>query len=163
MYPIHALASGALVLLVGTFAWATNLPMLAPPLGVTAYLCLRDPEAPSSSPRNIVVGHLIGLLVGALAAMAAGVVGEASVVAGPFLFRHAVASALAVAGTAGVTEGLRCPHPPSAATTLVVSLGILGGPGEMASFALGTVATALGAHVLRRGLALPAPRWAPGP
>lgn len=155
MHPISILASGFLVLTLGTLAWACDGPMLAPPLGVTAYLSMRDPDHPSSRPRNIVLGHTLGIAAGFLATHLTGVAGAPSVVEGPFLFRHALASGLAVAGTAALTEGLRCPHPPAAATTLVVSLGILSGPAALGGFFLGTLATSTGAALLRIGLPVP--------
>lgn len=136
-----ALASGAVVLVTGLVAWALDAPALAPPLGVTAFLCFRHPAARSSSPRSILGGHALGLLSGWAALFAAGASTLGDALSGPFTLNHALASALAITLTAVSTEGLRCPHPPAAATTLVVSLGLLRDPLHVAAFAGGVLVT----------------------
>jgi hypothetical protein len=45
-------------------ALLTRNPFVFPSLGPTAYLFFFSPQAESASPRNAVLGHLIGLLCG---------------------------------------------------------------------------------------------------
>lgn len=145
-----ALLSGGLVLLVGALAWTTGTPCLAPPLGVTAYLLAKAPMAPTSSPRNILVGHAIGIAAGLGSASLFQVLGEPSALTHTLQVGHALGSALAIALTVGLTEGLRCPHPPAGATTLVASLGLLSLEGGVLAFMAGALSLSMCSAVLRR-------------
>lgn len=136
-----SIASGAVVLITGLVAWALNAPALAPPLGVTAFLCFRDPTARSSSPRSMIGGHALGLASGWAALLVSGSVALPDALSGGFTLRHALGSALAIVLTAASTDGLRVPHPPAAATTLVVSLGLLRDPLHVAAFSGGVLVT----------------------
>ena len=109
-------------------AWLTGQPLLAPPLGATAFLALAVPLAPSSAPRNMLYGHAIGLAAGFLALQLTGAGELPSALAHGFTFNHVLACALALMFTAAGTEGLGCSHPPAGATTLVVALGLLPAP-----------------------------------
>jgi CBS-domain-containing membrane protein len=61
---------------------------------------------------------------------------------------HAAAAALALGGTAGLMEWLDVAHPPAGATTVVVALGQLRGPLELAcAFAAVVLLVALGGAV----------------
>ena len=141
-----------LVLLVGLIAWAANAACLAPPLGVTAFLLAKDAKARTSSPRNILAGHAIGLITGHGSAFVCGVFSERSALSGSFSLGHALASALAIALTVDPTECLRCSHPPSGATTLVASLGLLPFPGGTVAFLVGTAVLSASACWLRTRL-----------
>lgn len=145
-----AALSGALVLGVGLMAWACGAPCLAPPLGVTAFLLAKDPQAPSCAPRSILLGHLIGLVAGFGSAYLLGVLGNAGALSGTFTIGHALASALSIALTVGLTEGFKCPHPPAGATTLVASLGLLPLQGGAAAFMGGSLVLAVCAWHLRK-------------
>ena len=124
-------------------------------LGVTAFLWFRDPAARSSTARSIIAGHALGLASGGVALTVTGAVHLPDALSGEFTLAHALGSALAIVLTALSTEGLRCPHPPAAATTLVVSLGLMRGPLHMAAFGGGVLVTTAACLLLGR---LAAPR-----
>ncbi|KIG16352.1 hypothetical protein DB30_04519 [Enhygromyxa salina] len=117
---------------------------------MTAYLLAKDPKAAVNSPRNIVIGHVIGVAAGLGSAGAFGVLGEPSALTGTFVLGHALGSALAIVLTVSLTEGLRCPHPPAAATTLVASLGLLSLQGGVLAFMAGVAVLAGCSFALRR-------------
>lgn len=150
-----AVASGAVVLITGLIAWTLNAPALAPPLGVTAFLCFRDPTGLSSNPRNMIGGHALGLASGWAALLVSGSAALPDALSGGFTLRHALGSALAITLTAASTDGLRFPHPPAAATTLVVSLGLLRDPLHVAAFSGGVLVTTATCHLLGRFGRLP--------
>ncbi len=133
------LLSGLVVLAIGLLAWAIDAPALAPPLGVTALLCMQSPESPLTRPRSILLGHTVGLAAGWLALALCGGLELPSALPGPFSLRHAVAAGLAIAATAGGMDWLRCPHPPAGATTLVVALGMMTTWVQFAAFLLGAL------------------------
>jgi CBS-domain-containing membrane protein len=118
------LAAGLLVLVCGVAGLATQQLWLFPSIGPTAFLLAHSPEAPSSQPWNVIVGHLVGLAGGYLAL--ALLHGDAA----PTVFAlHALvpvcvwAGAFAVALTLAGQIATRSSHPPAAATTLLVALG----------------------------------------
>jgi CBS-domain-containing membrane protein len=51
------------LMFVGSIALLGAAPMIAPPIGATAFLCASAPTAPASSPRNVLYGHAIGLVM----------------------------------------------------------------------------------------------------
>ncbi|HEX8453314.1 MAG TPA: HPP family protein [Longimicrobium sp.] len=118
------LVTALLVLLPGLVGLAIGRPTLFPSLGPTALLQARTPDHPSTRFYNVVVAHLIGLgsaflmvtIFGIAHARSAFEVGELS-------WSRVLAASLAVGLSALVDTLLRAPHPPSAATTLLASLG----------------------------------------
>lgn len=116
-----AAMSAILILVAGALTLATSQPFLFAALGPTAVVIACTPGQQSSRFHSVVVGHLSALLcawlvvvlVGATAAGSMSEIGVARV----------WASAMALAVTALVQPSLRAFHPPSAATTLLVTLG----------------------------------------
>ena len=145
--------SALLVLAVGLLAWAMNAPALAPPLGVTAYLCARQPASEVSRPRNIVLGHALGMASGYFALYACQAQSLPSALSGTFTLRHGLASAIAIYLTVWSTERFKTPHPPAAATTLVVSLGLLTTPLAPLSFFVGTLIIVISSETSKRARA----------
>ena len=146
---------------VAALAWACGAPLLAPPLGVTAFLCLAVPLAPSSSPRNAVLGHGLGLASGWVALHLSGAVDLPPALAAGFQPEHVVSAAIAIGLTVLLTEGLSLSHPPAGATTLIVALGVLRTPGQLGAVVLGAAAVAGTSFLLLRAAGVPYPAWAP--
>lgn len=155
-----ALGGALSMALVGALAWWTRAPCLAPPLGATALLCMHLPRAPTSSPRNIAGGHAIGMLCGWLALWTTGTLGQPGVLAALSL-SSAVAAALALGATMLLMQACGCLHPPAGATTLVVSLGLLQDPADLAALLAGALVVAACALVLHRLRGVDYPVWSP--
>lgn len=118
------LATGGLILVVGLLGLALDEPWLFPSLAPTAFLQVHSPKHPSSRPYSIVVGHLVGLGAGCLAV----VLLEASRAPGVLASGDLTAVRLCAAtlGLALAALGMvlaRAPHPPAAATTLLIAEG----------------------------------------
>lgn len=58
---------GLSMLLVGALSLAMGQPLLIPAIGASAYVVFAAPEAEVAAPRNVLVGHLVGAIVGWLA------------------------------------------------------------------------------------------------
>lgn len=117
--------SGVLVLVVGAMSLATGQPWLSAGLGPTALLIAGNPGSPTTRFHNIVAGHLVAFLCGALALLLLGATDSPTLLAGHGVTVARVwASAFAVAVTALVQPSLRAYHPPAAATALLVTLGV---------------------------------------
>lgn len=118
--------AASLALIVGSISVFANLPFLIPSLGPTAYLQAVAPLHPSSKIYNIVVGHVIGLgsgIIGVLLmhAMNAPVVTMDS----HLVIIRLWASVIALFLTVLLCLLFKADHPPAAATTLLVALGLI--------------------------------------
>jgi CBS-domain-containing membrane protein len=114
--------SAILILVAGALTMATSQPWLFAALGPTAVVITTSPGQPTSRFHSVVVGHLSALLCAWLVVVLVGAsssgMGDASV-----NVARVWASAMAVAVTALLQPSLRAYHPPSAATTLLITLG----------------------------------------
>ena len=156
-------AAGALAVfaVLGLVAWASGLPWLFPSLAATVVLMLETPQRAQASPRNAVVGHLVGIGAGYATLLAFGLtrVGPATVVGvGP---RRVAAAALAVALTALLINGVGLPHPPAVSSTLVVALGVLRTPVALAVMAAACVLTVALCVTVNRLAGAASPLWSP--
>jgi hypothetical protein len=136
---------GSLVVLAGAgfAALGAHETLLFPSLGPTAMLFFARPLPPEQSVGTTILAHWIGIAVGfaCLAIFGLRHAGGA-VVSGVDLPRTA-AAALSVAGTAAILRIIRSPHAPAGASTLIVSLGVLTTPTQLAMMAASVVLVAL--------------------
>nr|WP_232328282.1 HPP family protein [Kibdelosporangium sp. MJ126-NF4]CEL20017.1 Probable transmembrane protein [Kibdelosporangium sp. MJ126-NF4]CTQ97240.1 Probable transmembrane protein [Kibdelosporangium sp. MJ126-NF4] len=113
--------------LIGAEAVLTRQPLMFPSLGPTAFLLFTRPTHATASPRNTLLGHLIGVLAGVVGLVAFGQWhSEPSLT--HMTFASAGAATLALALTCGAMTLFGLPHPPAGATTLIISLGVLHTP-----------------------------------
>jgi CBS-domain-containing membrane protein len=120
------------LLAAGAVGLAAGQPWLFPSLGPTVMLMAQSPDDPSARWRNALVGHVVGILVGVACLHAFGVAGRAPAPVGGLTSGYVLAGAVSVGVTALLLSLLRHPHPPAGASTLIVSLGILQTPRELA-------------------------------
>lgn len=150
--------------LMATAAVVTQTPLLFPSLGPTAFLLFYSPLAPAASPRNTWGGHLIGAAAGYLSLALFGLLDTAFVADAPLTSARIGAAALSLGLTSGAMIWLKVPHPPAGATTLIVALGILREPWQLAVLMLAVVLLVLQGFVINRLAGVPYPRWrAPDP
>jgi CBS domain-containing membrane protein len=147
------------IALLALLALATGSPFVFPSLGPTAYLFFFSPLSESSSPRNTILGHAIGLLCGygafALAAASSPPFGMNPGVHGPRL----LAAALSLSATGALMALLRVSHPPAGATTLIVSLGIISQPKELVIIEVAVILLTVQAFAINRLAGIPYPVW----
>jgi CBS-domain-containing membrane protein len=117
-----AATSAILVLVAGALTLATGQPFLFAALGPTAVLIATAPGRPSSRFHSVVVGHLSALLCAWLVVTLVGASSSNGMTSDIGVAR-VWASAMAVAVTTLLQPSLRAYHPPSAATTLLITLG----------------------------------------
>ncbi len=143
--------------LLALLALVTGSPFVFPSLGPTAYLFFFSPLAPASSPRNAIVGHAIGLVCGYAAfalTMAPTFVEHTGIHT-----RGVLAAALSLAATGALMVLLRVSHPPAGATTLIVSLGIIAQPKDLAIIEAAVFLLTAQALVINRLAGVPYPLW----
>lgn len=119
----------------GAVGLALRQPWLFPSLGPTVMLFFESPAQKASRPLNTLVGHGVGLAAGIAAVYGLGLQDEPPAPVGGLTPGFLLAGAASVAVTTFVLSAINLPHPPAGATTLIVSLGILTKPAELASMA----------------------------
>ena len=140
-------------------AWATGEPFIFPSLGPTAFLLFYTPTNPAASPRNTIVGHAVGAAAGYLALVVFGLTDDPAALATSVTGQRVGAAAVSVALTSAVMVWLRAPHLPAGATTLIVSLGILREPEQLAVLMLAVVILTLQGFVINCLAGIDYPIW----
>jgi CBS-domain-containing membrane protein len=147
------------IALLALLSLVTGSPFVFPSLGPTAYLFFFSPLSESSSPRNTILGHAIGLVCGyaafALAVASSPPFGMNPGVHGP----RVLAAALSLSATGALMALLRVSHPPAGATTLIVSLGIISQPKELVIIEIAVVLLTVQAFAINRLAGIPYPIW----
>jgi CBS-domain-containing membrane protein len=150
------LGAGLAIAACSAMALWTELPWVFPSLGPTAFLAFAAPAAPANHPRRVLVGHAIAVLCGAAAVRVFEVADVPAVLAHLDLARLGAVT-LALAATAAFAVLLDAEHAPAGATTLIVALGLIRDPRDLALIEAAVLVLVLVCAALRRlGLARPA-------
>lgn len=147
------------IAIMAAAAFVTGAPFIFPSLGPTAFLLFYTPTAPAASPRNTILGHLVGVSAGYLALVLFGLTDAAPALATSVTLGRVWAAALSLALTSGFMVWLRVPHPPAGATTLIVSLGILREPWQLLVLMAAVVLLTIQGFVINRLAGIEYPRW----
>ncbi len=159
---VYAFFACVLALAVsGLAAYAFQQPLLFPSLGPTALLFFEQPMSPGSSPRNTLIAHLVAVLAGALCLHLLGLYDDPSILREGVTLARVAAAALSLALVGAVLLLLRASHPPAGATVLIVSLGLLKTPSELAMIVAGVFLLVVAGWLINRALGTPLPIWYP--
>lgn len=146
--------------LMSLAALLTSQPMVFPSLGPTAFLCFFTPTAATASPRNTIIGHLIGVSAGWICLVVFGLQNTGPALAVGVSWPRVLAAALSLGLTSGLMVLLKAPHPPAGATTLIVSLGLLRDLDQLAVLMLAVGLLVCQAIVINRLAGINYPLWA---
>ena len=161
---LHAFAgSGLAMVIAGTVAALAHQPWLFPSLGPAVMLHVEKPGAPESSPRNTVIGHAVALLAGYGFLLLCGLADNRSVLQEGVSVARIVAAAGSLAVTAVVLLVVRASHPPAGATTLIVSLGLLHTPAQLAVAMASVLLVTVVDWLFNRITGHPMPLWSARP
>jgi CBS-domain-containing membrane protein len=145
--------------LSGTWAWAVKEPLVFPSLGATAFLIFETPTAEVGTPRNTIIGHVVGAAAGVVSLLVFGLWNHPSVYNTGVSAPRIGAIAMAVALTGGVLRLLRAAHPPAGATTIIVASGLLATPHQLVDVIVGVILLTIAGWILNRLMGVPAPPW----
>ena len=109
-------------------AMLLQTPFIFPSLGATAFLVFFTPTTPAASPRNALCGHAIAIACGYAALWVTGLQHAGPAIVTELAWTRVLATALSLGTTGALMIRLNVPHPPAAATTLIVSLGLVSRP-----------------------------------
>jgi CBS domain-containing membrane protein len=149
------------IALMAAIALLTGAPFIFPSLGPTASLLFYTPSTPPASPRNTIVGHLIGASAGWLSLVIFGLTLAPPALSAGVEWPRVGAAALSLAATSGLMVLLRVPHPPAGATTLIVSLGLMPHLWQLGVLLVAVVVLTGQAFVINRLAGIDYPVWTP--
>ncbi|MEX0621112.1 MAG: HPP family protein [Solirubrobacterales bacterium] len=157
--PPYVVISSALAMAVlGVLAIWGSEPFIFPPLGPTLFILFAFPLAQEAHPRNVIGGHLIGLIAGVIALVIFGLVNVP-----PDLtdldWSRLGAVLVGMVVSIGLLMGLRVLHIPGVATAMVVAMGLLSAPADWAFMLFGAIVATLVAVGLNRAVGIPHPLW----
>ncbi len=160
VWSLYVLINGFITIaLLAILALFTKSPFVFPSLGPTAYLLFFSPLAETSSPRNTILGHAIGLICGYAAFSLTGASNLPLCFHAGIYGPRVLAAALSLSTTGAFMVLLRASHPPAGATTLIVSLGIIAHPRELVIIEIAVFLLVAQALVINRLAGLPYPFW----
>jgi CBS-domain-containing membrane protein len=148
------------MVLISAIALATREPFVFPSLGPTAFLLFYAARNPVSSPRNTIIGHLVGIVAGYVALLATGLQ-DAPARLDDVTWPRAGAAAISLSLTAAAMVFLKAPHPPAGATTLIISLGLLHTLPQLGIVMAGVILLVLQGYLVNRLAGVDYPRWRP--
>src|SRR5262249_18276774 len=139
-------------------AMILRVPFIFPSLGATAFLFFFCPTLPSASPRNAVCGTAVSIFSGFIALSIFGLAGITQLTSNADT-QHVLASALALALAGLLMILLKIPHPPAAATALIITLGLVTAPSRLIIIEFAVVLLALQALAINRLAYIDYPIW----
>ncbi|MBU1698697.1 MAG: HPP family protein [Candidatus Eisenbacteria bacterium] len=160
---LYVFFKGAVALgIITAVAFVTHFPLLFPPLGPSAFILFNTPMSPNASPKNVILSHTVAALSGLTALHLLVLIFPEAHLSNPQILswpRVAVIG-LAMGLTGALILALRCPHPPAAATALIVALGYFETPIKVLGLLLALVLLVLQAFLFNRILGgMPYPLW----
>ena len=144
-------------------AMLLRTPFVFPSLGAIAFLVFFTPTTPAASPRNTLCGHAIAILCGYVALWLTGLQHAGPAVITEFGSGRILAAALSLATTGALMIRLNVPHPPAAATTLIVALGVVSRPAYLVVLEIGVALLLVQAIIINRLTGVRYPLWASVP
>jgi CBS-domain-containing membrane protein len=143
-------------------AYLTELILLFPPLGPSAFILFHTPLAETATPRNVVLSHTLALLAGLGSLALTGLIFPDSAVdaTAPLTWAKVIAITLAMGLSGMAMIVLGCVHPPAAATALIAAMGFLNGMVQVGGVLIAVIILVLEAVFFNRILGgLPYPLW----
>lgn len=147
------------IAVLALLALLSRNPFVFPSLGPTAYLLFFSPLGKTSSPRNTIFGHAIGLVCGYAAFVFTGAGARPFGIHQGIFWPRILAAALSLSVTGALMVLLDVSHPPAGATTLIVSLGIISKPRELVIIEIAVFLLVAQALLINRLAGLRYPLW----
>lgn len=154
-----AVATAFLVAIAVVFAMGVRSAFLFVSLGPIVYEFIARPLARASSPRSTILANAVALIVGYSVLAVFGLSHDPSSVQEGVTAARAIAVVCAIALTGALLVLLRAVHPPAGSTLLLVTLGIMHQPVQLACVFAMIVLITFVAFLLNRIAGVPVPAW----
>lgn len=143
-------------------AYLTDLVLLFPPLGPSAFILFYTPLSESACPRNIILSHTVAVLsgLGAMVIVEMLFPGFREMATMTMNWPGVIAIAIAMGAVSIAMVAIQCVHPPAAATALIAAMGYLDNVVQVGGVLVAVLLLALEAIVFNRVFGgLPYPLW----
>ncbi len=111
---------------ISAVAYATQFPLLFPPLGPSAFILFRMPMSATAAPRTVLLSHLLGLASGFLALFLGYILFSSGAPDSGTVTSGSIAVLSMAMGLSSLSMiWLECNHPPATATALIVAMGFI--------------------------------------
>jgi CBS-domain-containing membrane protein len=121
---VAAAINGAIAILtISLFAWLSDLPLVFPALGPTAFILFTTPFSRAAAPRSVILGHLTAIASGYTVWRVISHIDGGAVSLELGGWPMFLSGSLALAVTCLLLVRFSLPHPPACASALVVALG----------------------------------------
>lgn len=159
MWALFVLINGLVTIaILSLLAYFTGDYFIFPSVGPTAILFFMSPKAETVQPKNVLIGHAIGIICGYLALVVTGLTSASSIVAGGVTFHRVIAASLALSFTGAIMVAARTPHAPAGATTLIIALGFITRPFDLGVIELAVFLLVLQALAINRLAGVSSPK-----
>ncbi len=155
-YTALGLNSALAIFVLGYVAQLTSWPLIFPSLGPTIFLAFYSPQRAISAPKNALLGHLLGGVVGTAFYL---IFKQLHLVGEGFDIIHVSCAALTVGVTGFLMVYLEVLHPPAASTALLASLGYFDNLVQFAGLMCGLLLLILQAKVFHYLEGIDYPWW----
>lgn len=160
---VAGLNAGIAILTISVVAWLTDLPLLFPALGPTAFVLFSQPFSPAAAPRSVILGHASAVAVGWASWSLVSFVCHNEVTLAMGGWPPLVSASLALAMCCLVLVHLGCPHAPACASALIVALGAASSLSALLGMAIGVATLTAQAILISRVAGVNVPLWSPRP
>ena len=164
---IFLFVAGATALGIITIAaYLTELPLLFPPLGPSAFILFHTPMSMTASPRNVILSHTMAVVTGLLSLWIVGVICPEAKLSDPTVMNWyrviVIALSMGFIGLLMVTA--KCVHPPAAASALIAGMGYLANADQVLGLIGAVILLVMEAIFFNRVIGgLPYPLWRADP
>jgi CBS domain-containing membrane protein len=158
---VAAINGAVAILVISLFAWLTDLPLVFPVLGPSAFILFSQPFSAAAAPRSVVIGHFVALATGVGCWQLVSVVYGRPVSLEDAQWPTFVSAALALAVTSLLLVRLSCPHAPACATAMLIALGAATDFRELLALATAVVVLAAQAVCINKIAGLGVSAWRP--
>ncbi len=155
-YLFVGLNNALAIFVLGYVAHLTAWPLIFPSLGPTLFLAFYAPQRAISAPKNALLSHFLGCLIGILCFTLFKRLGLAS---HPLAFGTVVCAALTVGLTGSLMVFLKILHPPAASTALLAALGYFNHPFQFLGLMAALVLVLLQAKLIHSLAGVDYPWW----
>jgi CBS-domain-containing membrane protein len=143
-------------------AYVTELPLLFPQLGPSAFILFYAPMTAAASPRNTILSHTLAVGAGILSLWIFQLVDPGANLSDPGVLNlsRVAVIALSMGMVSTIMVAGRCVHPPAAASALVAAMGYLSRPEQILGIIGAVILLASSALLFNRVVGgLPYPIW----
>ena len=159
---VAAMHGGLAIVTISLCAWLTNLPLLFPSLGPSAFILFTKPFSDAAAPRTVVIGHCTAIASGLIVRCLIEALTGVSVALESGSAVTYVSASLALVLTCFLLVRLAVPHAPACATALIIAVGGVRTLHGLASMVAAVVLLTLVAVVANRIAGVYVPAWKHG-